>query len=423
MTNYPKRNSESLNQCLNLVYRLKNEIMRKVLYIVTFWLASNLSFSQVANGQNNVSNESNTKLNVSTTQNLEENNLIVNPSNQANFSPATFETQSTQLSQEVLFEPTNAVNWGNYYRAERYSYYSKKSNDLTVEEQKNLDDIVKYMEKYVPQSYEFHFLTYLNGNNNPDLVDHLQKAYELNPKSSEVMIEYTTYYEMTGNDAKKKEFCKTLVNTGIYNAAILEFNKNLLNSVEQNAILITHGENDTYPVWIQQTVKNERTDVKVLYIDLLENKEYREKELKELGLDISADIKTSKSGFLKELASESKRPVYFATTVSPDILKPMNANLFLTGLAFKYSESSFDNVAVLKKNWTEKLVKDQLNSEEIETGSLESKMNLNYLPGILLLYENYSKDGNKEAEKLKELALKLGTEGGKEHQVRLYLEK
>ena len=92
-------------------------------------------------------------------------------------------------------------------------------------------------------------------------------------------------------------------------------------------------------------------------------------------------------------------------------------------MAFKYSETSFDNIEVLKKNWNDKLVKEKLNSDDISKGSLESKMNLNYLPGILLLYDNYSKSGNKEAVKLKELALKLGSEGGKEHQVRLYLEK
>jgi hypothetical protein len=280
------------------------------------------------------------------------------------------------------------------------------------------------MEEYVATSYEYHFLTYINGNNNTDLIEHLNKAYELNPSSTEVMAEYVSYYEMTDNESKKKEFCKSLESSGLYSANILEFNQNLLNSVDQNAILITHGESDTYPVWIQQLVKNVRTDVKVLYLDLLENDAYLEKEMKALGLDITSDIKKDKAGFLKELADESKtRPVYFATTVSPDILKSMSANLFLTGLAFKYSETTFDNVSVIKKNWNDKMVKENLNSKTIVKGSMDSKINLNYLPGILLLYDQYLKDGNKEAEKLKELALKLGTEGGKEHQVRLYLDK
>lgn len=423
MPNNPKRNKIRLNQSMNFVYRLKIDRMIKFLNTLIFWFATILSFSQVVNGQSNELNERNAVPNTNI-QSTEQNKVLVNPSNQATFSNGYFETESTKLSQQVLFDPTNSVSWGNYYRAERYSYYSKTSNDITTTEQKNLDEIVKNMEKYVPDTYEYHYITYLNGNHNTELISHLEKAYELNSKSTEVLTAYTSYYEITGNDAKKKEFCKALSSAGTYSSALLEFNKNLLNSVEQSGILITHGENDTYPVWIQQLVKNERTDVKVLYLDLLENKEYRDKELKELGLSVSADIKTDKAGFLKELASESKtRSVYFANTIAPELLKPMSANLYLTGLAFKYSETAFDNISVLKKNWSEKMVKTYIDSEKITDGSLESKMNLNYLPALLLLHDYYSKDGNKEAEKLKEQALKLGSEGGKEHQVRLYLEK
>ena len=423
MINNPKRNRFSLNQCLNLVYRLKNIKMTRLIYILTLWLTSIFGFSQVVTGQGNELNEKN---NVSTNklQTTQENNIIINPSNQATFSNGYFENESSKLSAEVWLEPTNAVNWGNYYRAERYSYYSKTSNDITSAEQKKLDEILIKMEENVPNSYEFHYLTYVNGNYNTGLVNHLQKAYELNPISTEVMKSYAAYYELISNDTKKKEFCKTLSESGTFSAAILEFNKNLLNSVEQNGILITNGENDTYPTWIQQLIKNERSDVKVLYIDLLENKEYRESELKSLGITVAADFKTNKAGFLKEFAAASKtRPVYFANTVAPEILKPMNANLYLTGLAFKYSETEFDNISVLKKNWNDKMTKTWIDSDKITSGSLESKLNLNYLPGILLLYENYLKDGNKEAAKLKEQALKLGSEGGKEHQVRLYLEK
>lgn len=413
-----------LNHLVNLVYSYKKMRMLKYIHAIGCFLISVFAFAQVVNGQTNTNNEA--KAN-KVQQSVELNNQApsnINPAQNANFSNSAYETESSRLSREILFNPKSEENWGNYYRSERYSHYSKNSNDISKEEQKDLDVIIKNMEEYVPNSYEFHFLTYLNGNKNPDLVNHLQKAYEIKPKSTEVMTEYVSYYEMTNNDSKKKEFCKLLSSAGVYSADLLEFNYNLLNSVEQNAILITHGENDTYPVWIQQTIKNVRPDVKVLYIDLLENKSYREKELKELGITVSTNIETNKAGFLKELAEASKkRPVYFANTVAPDLLKPMNANLYLTGLAFKYSSTSFDNLSTIESNWKDKMVKTELNGDGHVKGSIDSKMNLNYLPSILLLYEKYKKDGNKEATQLKELALKLGSEGGKEHQVRLYLDK
>ena len=49
----------------------------------------------------------------------------------------------------------------------------------------------------------------------------------------------------------------------------VEMAKNYLNSVGPNGILVTHGDNDTIPLWYAQEVENVRTDVRIANTSLL----------------------------------------------------------------------------------------------------------------------------------------------------------
>ena len=49
----------------------------------------------------------------------------------------------------------------------------------------------------------------------------------------------------------------------------VEVAKNYLNSVEKNGLLITHGDNDTFPLWYAQEVEGFRNDVRICNTSLL----------------------------------------------------------------------------------------------------------------------------------------------------------
>ena len=49
----------------------------------------------------------------------------------------------------------------------------------------------------------------------------------------------------------------------------VEMAKNYLNSVGKNGILVTHGDNDTFPLWYAQEVENVRPDVRIANTSLL----------------------------------------------------------------------------------------------------------------------------------------------------------
>lgn len=280
--------------------------------------------------------------------------------------------QAGLWEQETRKSPENPDAWLNYFRAARYANMLSDSLSRPYD----LEMITGNMPVALAGTFEFNYILFMQQDHQPDRFDHLLKAHELAPERMEAYLDLVMYYVTTFDSEQEKYYCEKLFDAGEFSPALLAWNFNALNSVEENGILLTHGDNDTYPAWVVQNVKNERKDVLVLNVNLLMNSAYREKVFRLLGLP---DLDTSGQHTYKDLYlsiarhifRHAKRPAYVATSVPGFLREAMGDSLYLVGLAFKYDSQPFDNVATLNDNYEHKFLKDHLRIDlEPDTGRM-----------------------------------------------------
>jgi hypothetical protein len=329
---------------------------------------------------------------------------------------------------EVDKNPKNADAWYNYYRANRNAYIKGEEDNSQkakgVSRFDRLKNIVDEMEKQVPNTFEYNFVKWLNGNNDLSLFPYLEKAHQLSPQSSEPIMSLIFYYEIKGNYIKRNESIETYYKLGDYSPGLLNYSFNLLSALDTNAIVFTEGDKDTEAILLLTQGKKYRSDVKMLNVNLLLIKEYREKVFNELEIpQLDFEPITNEENYekfqqliIKRVAENKKaRPVYVAVTVTKPYTNTINKDLYLTGLAYLYSKKKIDNISLLVQNVEQVFLLDYLNEYfsigDISIGNVHS-MNGNYLFPFATLSLHYLSIGNAvKANYYKKLALKVATEG------------
>lgn len=325
---------------------------------------------------------------------------------------------------EIDRNPGNATAWFNYYKASRYSGFS--APERAPDHYERLGQLVDDMEKAIPQTFEYNYVRWWNGGNDERYFPNLQRAYELRPDYELLSEDFVTYYEMHGDREKMAEFCRKWYQAEALPRTVLNYQYNVLMSLEKNAVLVTAGDMDTYPVWMLQYVKNIRPDVTMLNTSLMTAPEYRKRMMSQLGLKGNAEADSEPAFWKSVVENTSSRPIYFALTVYPELVEPFKENLYTVGLANRYSPGRIDNIALLKRNW-ERFRLDYLTMDfydekyPFNNGYLQM-LNMNYVMPAALLYEHYTLSGEGEkAGWFRDLALRMARQGEQEKEVLEYL--
>jgi len=339
-----------------------------------------------------------------------------------------YRQQAVLWKKEIDRNPQNAMAWMNYYNANRYANF----DNVEAQERKGkLAQIIKEMGQAVPDSYEYFLLKYKTDSNLDD-ISLIEKAYALDPERPDAYYDLMTWYAVKGETDKFREICGKLYQSGDIAPWLMNYNYNVLMSLEPNAILITNGDNDTYPAWLLQQVRQIHTDVTILNISLTTIQSYFENAVKPKNIDLDYKAIQARAhqknaayfpaALMQELGTEliekyPRYPLYFALTVYPAALEPIKENLYPVGLAFRYSKKRMDNIALIKKNLEQNFLLDYLKfdyaSDSYPGKHLAARINLNYISPMMLLAEHYALSGDQEnAQHWKKFALSLAETAG-----------
>lgn len=353
-----------------------------------------------------------------------------------------YREQAIAWKKEVDKNPKDPNNWYNYYYVNRNLFYNDTTDVKTWEEKKSFfNKMSEDMAKHIPNTYEYNLCKWMIGGFDMKLLPYLKKATELGEGRTE-HLDYLINIAETERKLKDRDlYSLKKFESGQFSGGIVNYNYNVMMGLEKNAILITSGDNDTYPVWLLQA-QAIRTDITVVNLSLLFGlDEYRDKLFTELGIKkwqkneqadgetTSADLERFNRQIIKHITTNTKKyPVYVGLTTACDdkYLKTIKENLYLTGLAYIYSNEPVDNVAFLKRNFEQLYALDYLNNVFYQDLSpqMVKLANGNYIIPMLTLYDHYKLSGDTQKQnwiKSKLMAISAGTED--EEQVKTHLLK
>jgi tetratricopeptide (TPR) repeat protein len=342
---------------------------------------------------------------------------------------AYYSEQTALWEKEIQKSPKDTEAWFNFYTAARMTNMFASEGGARL----NIDAIAEDLKAKIPNTFEYHYVSYAQGNRSKEAFEHLQKAYSIDPERYETWDSFITKAEMEGDTKAMKPYFEKWYRHELYSPGITSWNYNVLIGLDANAIILTFGDNDTYPLWFLQQVKNIRKDVKVLNTSLLIDLSYQKRIFKELGiptfdktLQEMGSYQSYRDAMMEHILKNTDRPGYIGISAPSSFRNQHDSQLFLIGLAFKYSNQEFDHVAVIRKNYEQLFLKDYLNTNLTNdfSQSVVDYMDQQYIPCLSVLYKHYLLSGEEQkAAEVKNLLVQIGEKNQMQADIQGFLAK
>lgn len=317
--------------------------------------------------------------------------------------------KAKKVSVDDMEAPVNKLDQDQDTQIKAASFYSIKANvasqstqrSPSISQQQQLDNLVQEYKESNPNSFEYNYFSYLAGNHNVALINNLLEAKKLKPNNVDVQVQLAAYYFITKDQNNLIQSLEFLVKNKKIEQELFTYAEHLLESVEQNGTLITHGFDDTYSVLYLQYVKKKRKDVTLISLDFMQSAYYKT-ELNKAKFALPNTNTVDVNYFANFCSLNATKKLYVSMTLPKPYLEKVISNIQISGISFAYNNS----VENLKESNT-KFYKQFISSNTINQYASDKckKLSSNYLPLLYSLKKEYTE--GKELEKAKEVQAKI----------------
>ena len=220
----------------------------------------------------------------------------------------------------------------------------KTRKSFTKDQIRELNKGVQELKNIDKTSFEYHLYNYLKSPYNFDQIQSLREAESLNAYNFAVLSSFSAYHYIQGNEADLNNYLSKLYQGKYFNDNLLKNAELTLKSLPKNAVLISHGKDDTYPLLINQKIKKLRSDVEIISLDHLLSEDYRLKLMKK-GFDVP-EREIIDTEFLKQIVLNNlNKNIVCSNTLPSPYLKAIDAKLFVIGFGFSSENIRSINVS------------------------------------------------------------------------------
>ncbi len=253
--------------------------------------------------------------------------------------------------------------------------------------QEELDKKVVELQADSTAEFEYNLFYYMAGNYDVDRAPFLQKALELSPNNSDVLIQSMANSIIIGDTTDAKKYLLKLKDEEQISEEGLSYAADVLLSSADCNTLITYGFLDTYCVLYEQIVNKNSNQIPVISLDFLQSQHYRN-ALTKLGYAIPGQREVNVAFLEAFCALNQDKNLALSLTIPSPYFVPLQSNLVPFGLIFEV-QSSRDLPSIQKQEdlW---LTMNRKNITKFKS-PLSNNLSSNYLPMLFYLESEYAR--------------------------------